>query len=72
MRLSVSQPKREERLSVQIKLSFTYDGTPVTIELQADSLSTLDSLKWLVKRVAEWIDGGKRMRMEERSGHSKR
>jgi fatty acid-binding protein DegV len=33
-----------------------YGDTPVIIELNADSLSALDSLKWLVNRIAGWID----------------
>lgn len=49
-------------MSVKAKLSFTYDDTPVTIELQAESLSTLDDLKWLVGRVTGWIDEGKRIK----------
>ena len=46
-------------MSIQVKLCFTYGDTPVTIELSADSLSALDSLKWLVNRIAGWIDDEK-------------
>jgi len=42
-------------LNIQVKLCFTYNDTLVTIELSADSLSALDSLKWLVDRVTNWI-----------------
>jgi hypothetical protein len=46
-------------LSIHAKICFTYNDTAVTIELSADSLSALDSLKWLVNRVAGWIDDEK-------------
>lgn len=49
-------------MSVKAKLSFTYDDTPITIELNAESLSALDSLKWLVERAARWIDEGKHIK----------
>ena len=42
-------------MSIHVKICFTYNGTPVTIELNADSLGALDELKWLVDRVASWI-----------------
>jgi|GEM_PF-4723362 len=38
-----------------VKVCFTYNDTPITIELNADSLSALDELKWLVDRVTGWI-----------------
>jgi hypothetical protein len=53
-------------LNIQVKLCFTYNDTPVTIELNADSLSALDELKWLVDRVTSWIHEEKQA--EEFSG----
>ncbi|MEM2352375.1 MAG: hypothetical protein QXT26_08225 [Thermoproteota archaeon] len=52
-------------MSIQVKLSFTHNDMPIMIELDAKSLSALDNLKWIVDKVATWID--EKTHLEERS-----
>jgi len=44
------------QINIYVKVSSIHNNIPITIELSTKSLSTLDSLGWIIDRIMKWVD----------------